>query len=57
MDLVGKALRIVCKDGSVLDLLEVQPPGKKVMDSKAFANGLRGRAFTWRPNPQPAGAA
>lgn len=59
VELVGKALRVVCKDGSVLDVLEVQPPGKKVMDSKAFANGLRGRAFSWRPNPpkQPAGAA
>lgn len=27
---MGKALRVVCGDGSMLDLLEVQPPGKKV---------------------------
>jgi methionyl-tRNA formyltransferase len=48
--LVGKkALRLRCADGSALDLLAVQPPGKKVMEGRAFANGLRGRALRWRP--------
>ncbi len=53
VELVGegkkKALRVLCADGSALDLLEVQPPGKKVMDGKSYANGLRGRALKWRP--------
>lgn len=33
---MGKALRVVCGDGSVIDLLEVQPPGKKVRHGRAF---------------------
>ena len=45
----GGGLRVVCGDGSVLDLMEVQPPGKKVMDSKSYANGLRGRKLRWKP--------
>lgn len=56
MELVGKALRLACADGSALDLLEVQPPGKKVMESKAFVNGLRGRALRWRPLLEDAAA-
>jgi len=47
----GGGLRVVCGDGSVLDLMEVQPPGKKVMDSKSYANGLRGRKLRWKPMP------
>lgn len=47
----GGGLRVVCGDGSALDLLEVQPPGKKVMDSKSYANGLRGRRLRWKPMP------
>lgn len=53
VELVGKALRLSCADGSALDLLEVQPPGKKVMEGKAFANGLRGRGLRWRPLDAP----
>ncbi|KAM3575057.1 hypothetical protein VYU27_002973 [Nannochloropsis oceanica] len=55
VELVGGktgCLRVVCGDESVLDLLEVQPPGKKVMDSKSYANGLRGRTLRWRPMPK-----
>jgi len=33
---------VECSDGSKLGLLELQPVGKKVMDAKSFANGLRG---------------
>lgn len=58
VELVGKkTLRLACADGSALDLLEVQPPGKKVMEGRAFANGLRGRALRWRPLDAPVPAA
>eukprot|EP00898_Chlorokybus_atmophyticus_P005595 jgi/Chlat1/6036/Chrsp4S06329 len=36
-------LQVVCGDGSVLQVLEVQPPAKKVQSARAFWNGLRGR--------------
>jgi methionyl-tRNA formyltransferase len=35
-------LRVVCGDGSVIGIKEVQPAGKKVMDAGSFFNGLRG---------------
>jgi len=39
---VGKGRVLVpCAGGSVLELLEVQAPGKRVTDAKSFANGLR----------------
>ncbi|CAM9285194.1 unnamed protein product [Discosporangium mesarthrocarpum] len=41
------ALEIQCGDGSVLRVLELQPPGRKVMDAKSFVNGLRGAQLTW----------
>ena len=42
-------LRVVCADGSVLGVLEVQPVsgGKKAMDARAFLNGMRGVAVEW----------
>ncbi|EKX42449.1 hypothetical protein GUITHDRAFT_141138 [Guillardia theta CCMP2712] len=40
----GNALVITCDDGSQLDAIEVQPPGKKPMDAKSFWNGMRGRS-------------
>ena len=49
---VGKQkdiLSVVCGDGSVLGVLELQPSGKKVMDAKSFINGTRGRTLQWRP--------
>lgn len=51
--LVGKdgvkrdLLRVVCADGSVLGILELQPPSKKVMDARSFINGLRGAPLSW----------
>jgi methionyl-tRNA formyltransferase len=42
-------LSVVCSDGSRLGILELQPPGKKVMDAKSFVNGLRGRSLEWVP--------
>lgn len=40
-------LRLVCYDGSVLEVLQVQPATKKVMDHRSFANGLQGRRLRW----------
>jgi len=36
-----------CDDGSVLQLLELQIPGKKAVDAKAFNNGLIGKTLMW----------
>ncbi|KAK9830310.1 hypothetical protein WJX72_010930 [[Myrmecia] bisecta] len=33
----------------VLEILEVQPVGKKIMPVKAFVNGLKGRRLFWQP--------
>ena len=41
------ALRAVCGDGSVLGILELQYPGKRVTDARSFANGLGGRVVRW----------
>ena len=40
-------LRLVCSDGSVLEILKIQPVTKKVMDAKSFVNGLQGRTVRW----------
>lgn len=40
-------LRVVCADGSVLGILELQPPSKKIMDARSFFNGLRGLPLSW----------
>ena len=40
-------LRVVCGDGSVLELLMVQPVTRKAMDAKSFVNGLRGETLRW----------
>jgi len=50
----GDGLLVVCGDGSVLELLEVQPVTRKLMDAKSFANGLRGRTLRWVKGPEPA---
>ena len=49
----GDGLRIVCADGSVLEVLQLQPVTKKVMDAKSFVNGLQGRQVVWVQPPQP----
>ncbi len=52
----GKAdvLRVVCGDGSVLGITELQPPGKKVQAARDFLNGLRGQyAIRWTVPPAP----
>lgn len=42
------ALRVVCADGSILELLMVQPATKKAMDARSFANGrMRNQTVRW----------
>ena len=40
-------LRLVHSDGSVLELLKVQPVTRNVMDAKSFVNGLQGQSVRW----------
>ena len=40
-------LRLVCADGSVLEMLKVQPVTRNVMDAKSFVNGLQGQSVRW----------
>lgn len=52
------ALLIRCGDGSVLEVLELQAPGKRAMAARDFANGLKDRTLVWQETPaQPAGTA
>ena len=45
-------LQVVCGDGSILGIKELQPVNKKVMDSKSFINGLRGNTdIVWCSPP------
>jgi methionyl-tRNA formyltransferase len=46
-------LHLVCGDGSVLELLKVQPATRKAMDAKSFVNGLRGEQVRWVKMPEP----
>lgn len=46
-------LHLVCGDGSVLELLQVQPVTRKAMDAKSFVNGLRGKSLRWVQMPEP----
>lgn len=43
----GDGLRLVCFDGSVLELLMVQPVTRNIMDAKSFVNGLQGQTVRW----------
>jgi hypothetical protein len=41
-------LRVVCHDGSVLGIVEVLPPSRRVMNVQDFINGLKGdRSIRW----------
>lgn len=40
-------LRLVCYDGSVLEILSLQPASKKPVDALSFVNGLHGRPVRW----------
>ena len=36
---VGNVITVSCGDGNCIDITELQPAGKKKMDSKSFAAG------------------
>jgi len=40
-------LRLICGDGSILEMNKVQPATRNVMDAKSFVNGLQGRTVVW----------
>eukprot|EP00934_Nitzschia_sp_Nitz4_P002422 Nitzschia sp. Nitz4//scaffold417_size9038//7180//8465//NITZ4_009108-RA/size9038-augustus-gene-0.2-mRNA-1//-1//CDS//3329551380//2417//frame0 len=40
-------LRLVCHDGSVLEIMTLQPAAKKAVDALSFVNGLQGRSVFW----------
>jgi len=40
-------LRLVCFDGSILEILRLQPATKKPVDSLSFVNGLQGRTVRY----------
>jgi methionyl-tRNA formyltransferase len=46
---VGGALRVTCGGGTALDLLELQPEGRRRMAAADFLNGLGGRAVVLGP--------
>jgi methionyl-tRNA formyltransferase len=50
-DGITDVLRVRCRDGGVLGVLEVQPANKKEMSVKAYLNGLRGADIRWLPAP------
>ncbi|MEN9808769.1 MAG: hypothetical protein RLZZ488_336 [Pseudomonadota bacterium] len=41
------ALELVCGDGSVLNILELQAPGKRAVMARDFWNGLRIKSLRW----------
>lgn len=54
--LVNGSLVVPCGKDSTLEILQLQPPAKKVMSGRDFFNGLRGRKLmidassTFRPS-------
>eukprot|EP00543_Licmophora_paradoxa_P001573 CAMPEP_0202444866 /NCGR_PEP_ID=MMETSP1360-20130828/3793_1 /ASSEMBLY_ACC=CAM_ASM_000848 /TAXON_ID=515479 /ORGANISM="Licmophora paradoxa, Strain CCMP2313" /LENGTH=138 /DNA_ID=CAMNT_0049060955 /DNA_START=1 /DNA_END=417 /DNA_ORIENTATION=- len=48
----GDGLRLICGDGSVLEIMKLQPITRNVMDAKSFVNGLRGRTARWVKPPE-----
>lgn len=47
----GPGLHVICHDGSVLEIVRIQPLTKKTMDAKSFVNGLRGQTLRWARGP------
>jgi methionyl-tRNA formyltransferase len=45
-------LRLVCHDGSVLEINRLQPATKKPVDALSFVNGLQGRTVRWVHSPE-----
>lgn len=40
-------LRLICHDGSILEINRLQPATKKPIDALSFVNGLQGRSVRW----------
>jgi len=40
-------LQVICGDGSIFGIVELQPPGKKTMNVRSYLNGLRGKRLEW----------
>lgn len=53
VSLAGKALHLVCADGSTLEVLRLTPAGKKPVDAKSFWNGISGKTVEWSLSPPP----
>lgn len=47
VEFAGGVMRIGCADGSVLEVLEVQAPGRRAVAAKDFANGMKGKTLRW----------
>ena len=45
-------LRLVCHDGSVLEVMRLQPNTRKAMDALSFVNGLQGKTVKWVKPPE-----
>ena len=43
----GDGLRLVCHDGSILEINRLQPATRKPMDALSFVNGLQGKVVRW----------
>jgi len=43
--------RVICGDGSVLGIVELQPQSRNIMRAKDFQNGMRGQSLRWNPCP------
>jgi methionyl-tRNA formyltransferase len=46
-------LRLVCFDGSILEINRLQPNTRKPMDALSFVNGLQGKTVQWVKTPVP----
>ena len=48
----GEKLEVVCGDGSVLEILELQPEARKMIKARDFINGLKGDVkIAWTEEP------
>lgn len=45
VEVTKKMLRVPCIDGKWLEILEVQPPGKKAMPANSYINGIKGASI------------
>jgi methionyl-tRNA formyltransferase len=45
-------LYVVCGDGSILELVEVQPATRKAFRARDFQNGYPGETIRWVPTPE-----